>query len=644
LKNYKEKEMADFRKWILALTVMALFAGLAAAQNPTNISCTNASVNVPQLRSEGFTELVGDILLACTGPVQAAGTVTNITVYLNGTITSRLLPTSTFGTGSIGGGTPSEILLLLDDPSSATLSGAPAQSPCTSPNAGAGVGGCSAGSNVFQGVLNAGGASVTFYGVPVLPPTTNYVSGVATSPAAANGVWYYRVVNVRMNANGTSGGGSVPFTALAYISSLALPPVNGFPVGIVGTSLSTSVSGPLSSSGNPFSAQQCNSFSTGGIATLGFSEIQGQGNAFKPRVATNQSPSVPGVAYNTESGFIPNTGVFNISSFAGGTTPGLADFGTRLKAVFTNIPSGVTLYVSTLNLVNGNTEAVNSNTTATSYAVLVSTFQDNQVGAQNGATPPVAIPPNALTATGQLSSGQHYVALPVNGSTATAVWEVINSIPNAPETLYFGVFASWSANGPTSGAMSVTMSYAPTPSGGGFTAATGAVASSTLPEPRFNDTGTAKTALSISICQTALLFPYVINTNGFDTGLAIANTTTDPFGTAPQSGYCTLNWYGTGTPATNPGFLGNAGYQTTTPTSSQMIASGTIQAWGTSVAAPGFSGYVIAVCNFQYAHGFAFVSDLGARNLAMGYLADIINGSIGVSRAKAPTASEANGQ
>ena len=35
---------------------------------------------------------------------------------------------------------------------------------------------------------------------------------------------------------------------------------------------------------------------------------------------------------------------------------------------------------------------------------------------------------------------------------------------------------------------------------------------------------------------------------------------------------------------------------------------------------PNFQGYIIAVCNFQFAHGFAFISDLGARNLAMGYL------------------------
>ena len=33
---------------------------------------------------------------------------------------------------------------------------------------------------------------------------------------------------------------------------------------------------------------------------------------------------------------------------------------------------------------------------------------------------------------------------------------------------------------------------------------------------------------------------------------------------------------------------------------------------------------MIAVCQFQLAHGFAFISDLGARNLAMGYLALIL--------------------
>jgi hypothetical protein len=36
----------------------------------------------------------------------------------------------------------------------------------------------------------------------------------------------------------------------------------------------------------------------------------------------------------------------------------------------------------------------------------------------------------------------------------------------------------------------------------------------------------------------------------------------------------------------------------------------------TSSLAPGFNGYVIAVCDFPFAHGFGFLSDLGATKLA----------------------------
>ena len=38
----------------------------------------------------------------------------------------------------------------------------------------------------------------------------------------------------------------------------------------------------------------------------------------------------------------------------------------------------------------------------------------------------------------------------------------------------------------------------------------------------------------------------------------------------------------------------------------------------------GFTGYIIAVCNFQLAHGYALFSDTGIRNWATGYLALVI--------------------
>ncbi|MGA2938821.1 MAG: hypothetical protein ABSF52_17225 [Syntrophobacteraceae bacterium] len=101
--------------------------------------------------------------------------------------------------------------------------------------------------------------------------------------------------------------------------------------------------------------------------------------------------------------------------------------------------------------------------------------------------------------------------------------------------------------------------------------------------------------------QTMLLFSFVTNQNGFDTGISISNTSMDPFGTPQESGGCSLYFFSGG--------------------SSQLHNTGSISAgaqWDgvTSNIAPGFQGYVIAVCNFRNAHGWAMVSDIGARNLA----------------------------
>jgi hypothetical protein len=287
----------------------------------------------------------------------------------------------------------------------------------------------------------------------------------------------------------------------------------------------------------------------------------------------------------------------------------LADYGTRLKATFNNVPAGVSLWVTTNNYASGNTVSQVANGTASLAQLII-----GETASENNTTVPV-VPATTTT-------GGGIALLPVASATATAVWEVVNTLPNQNEILDFGLYVGYvpnpANNVPSVGAMTVTLSYAPTPTVP-FSATTGAAASASLSIPRFAQTGTATNALVISICQTAILFPYVVNVGGYDTGLAIANTSVDPFGTAAQSGICAINWYqGATNPA--PGTLGAGGYGTSTP-----IAAGTIQSWLVSSTQAGFNGYVIAVCNFQYAHGFAFVSDLGARNLAMGYLGLILN-------------------
>ncbi len=647
--------MVDFRRWITALAVLALFVGLASAQvtgpgNTGALQCTAQAAVTPALRFEGITDLIGDIVITCSGGSSMAnGTAiptANITIALATNVTSRIIQSS---------GSMSEAILLVDEPGSGL---APVPVPGSGPEAtqnaclvganistvGAGPGGCvtyaqtaanglpvasgSAGSitapaNVFFGSVS--GNQVTFNGIPILPPVS---SGT---------VRVFRISNVRANISGLGGStnGTAPLQASIIVSgNTSLPiPFGSVTAGFIQQGLNTTVrnaanSSNLSSNGTGFN--QCNTQTRAAVATLQFQE--GFATAFKTRVAptTNYNgqaglsainQNVPGTIYNSESGFV-FTGITSSTSTGGisfnGVYAGLADYGSRLKAVFNNVPAGVRLFVSVTNLASNtsssNTVAPTNPNVTTSYAVLVSSESAQDA---NGSVP-------GVNPTDSVNSGNTALAeIPVINGTAMAVWEVINTNTAATETFNFGVWTSYSAspgtNSPPPGTATVNMSFAPT--------STATTASSTQPIPRFADTSTAKNVLVINICQTLLLFPFVTNTNGFDTGIAIANTSTDPVGTGAQAGACDMFWYdGTGkTPKANTG----------------KIDTGTVYTTLVSSAAAGFQGYMIAQCNFQYAHGFAFISDLGARNLAMGYLALVINGGLG--RDGAPAA-EALGQ
>jgi hypothetical protein len=458
--------------------------------------------------------------------------------------------------------------------------------------------------NVYQGIV--AGNSVTFFGVPVLPPGT-----VGTSRVL-------RITNVRANANTL--GGAVGNSTSQVIAGISASPSSSLPiqnagtnvVGFVEAGLSSSVlkatdkTSTLGASGATFaqcvSAGKPSTPSVVALAMLNFSE--NFGTAFKVRQAA-VAQNVPGAIYNSESNFILTVN---------GATAGLADWGTRLKAVFNNIPAGVSIYVSTTNITDigdaVTAPAVGSTTTFAQLLASETAPSSNSVG----------------STIGSYGVNVNVAQVPIVNGTGLATWEVINTNPNTNESLLVGVYLAYTAapgsNTPAPGLSTVNMSFAPTPTNGAFSATTGGTAL-TYPIPRFADTSTANGLLTINICQTALLFPFVTNQAGFDTGIAISNTSTDPFGSSPQNGTCTLNFYGASAPAA-----------LTTPT----VPTATTYATLASTSAPGFQGYTIAVCNFQYAHGFAFISDVGARNLAMGYLALVVNNGTFLYRSKAPSA------
>jgi hypothetical protein len=701
---YKEKEMADFRRWFIALAVLALMAGLASAQvglggstTAGSLACSAAAASIPQLRAEGFTELTGDIIISCTGgpayPVSTATVpsqvpITDITVYMapNSPITSRLFSSSTG---------VSEVALLIDEPGSGLASGiaggaatgsygprAP-QLLCTTNSGcpafvgtdpatgfevavGSNTGSGAAAANVYQGYLGAVGANtVTFYGVPVLPPVTTGISRV------------FRITNIRFPAVGLSNQAPIQAT-ISTSPSTALPlgaagTGSSFPVGVViSPGLTTKV-------GSAAFFAQCNSQTTALSSTLTFTE--GFPTSFKTRVVplnnvqygaeqTNTaSPwfqNIPGGLYggfaaNSESGYINS---LDVSSGSTVYTAGLADFGTRLKAVFTNIPAGITLYVSTINT-KGVLATAGSATYLQSTALLVAT------GTGESTSDGTAFTPIASTVTATGGTGLPAVPLAPNSSgVATAVWEVTNSQPSAVESVTFEVYISYAAapgsittanpyglpqitsilNAPLN---NVSLSFAPEPSQGAFTAAAGPVAGTNI-IPRFTILNPSSFQwINIGLCQTTLLYPFVTANpaatglgQGFDTGLAVANTSMDPFGalgipttpgtsksnpagTLAEIGSCTLYPYGftlssAGAQSAAPAVLKGCDL-ISNPVQGQncfpTVAPGTVQTVLASQVFPGFQGYVIAVCNFQYAHGYAAVTDLGLRGLFSSYLA-----------------------
>jgi len=638
--------MADFRRIVLALAVLALFAGLAGAQS---MVC-NASTVPTQLRSEGITDLMGDIQLQCTGgAVTPAGQnipQANFVLYTNTAVTSRLLTTS--GTT----GTASEAMLLIDEPGSGETTNAynGSQLPlygatvpiiaCPTPLSGCtAIAGTASYSptggggpypiaipqtntattgppvyvnyNAYWGIVS--GNSVTFNGVPILAPGTTAYSRI------------YRITNVRVNASAITGG-TLPGNIIAdvAISGPTSVSVNNsaLTTGYVAQSLKTSIRSGTDGSTLSQNLLQCNT--SGGLSTstttpavyenLRYTEQFA--SAFKTRVnptavgATGTYPgtsstaeqNVPGNNYLSESGFTPYVGTTAVN-YGGNTTyiPGLADYGTRLAAVFSNIPAGVSIYVPTT--------TDNGSSTTTIQLIPSATYL-------YGGSTLIGLP--ATT-----TSPVNLVQLPVSSGSATAVWEVMTTstatVENVDIPVYILYTANPGANTPGIGTMTVNQRYAPVAAdiGGTITSA-----SSSQPIPRFIDTSMAGTFGNIVACTTSLLFPYVTEIAGFDTGLAIANTSSDTFSTTPQAGACTLTWFGTAAPS---------------PTVTATVAGGTIWAGLTSILAPGFNGYMIATCNFQFAHGFAFVSDLGARNLAMGYLALVMNQNSGSFR-PTPTA------
>jgi hypothetical protein len=538
-----------FRTSFPAAVIIALSAHLASAQIGVSsgpghsvFSCTATAAGAPELRPEGYTELVGDILISCTGgPDSVAGVqipTANIVVYL--------LPSVPITSRFLGAGGASEAMLMIDEPGSGLPTGATGgygpQAPqtfCTTAQQQA-VGGSSCAAfvgtaaghntnnvavnyavavtapggavpaqNVYQGKIgDFGPNSVVFYNVPVLTPADQGVTRI------------FRITNIRIPVPG----GNLTSTLQAVISTSPnqVMPVAGtaLDIGVVGPAMTANVNALPLGGFNPFNG--CVPQTTPALASQ-VRFIEGFSTGFKTRavplanqpwastVANDGTPgqNIPGSLYgnlanNNESGFILPAANATVAGVT--YTAGLTDFGTRLKAVFTNIPPDVTLYVSTANSAG---YAIPGGTNTAPYAVLVSTAQANEAN-NDGAV----ITPFTPIATGSDGAGVYPLAADSSGSAA-AIWEVVNAEPFAIDTLSFGVYVSYTNSQGTVIPTNASLSFAPEPGGGTFSTVN-ATQGLTNPEPRFAVIKTQGGAWgSISSCPlsantTPLGFSYTV--------------------------------------------------------------------------------------------------------------------------------------
>jgi hypothetical protein len=668
--------MVDFRKWLIALAAVGLLLGIgssaANAQTTASFSCTTAASVNNIVRAEGIAELVGDLVLNCTGgTATAAGSpipLSNVQVSLNTTVTSRIVDAAAI----------SEALILIDDPYPTT--GVPAFTPPGTAAAGAhattqlgcvadnntncvitsvGIGFGAAGSysgtaghyNIFQGVQTASNA-ISWTGVPIDAPGTTGFTRII------------RITNVRGDANQLGVVSSlIPTNILMFIAvngnttlSIVQPP-SGNVVAQIEPGIQT-IPGPgVALNGSyppsPGAYQQCNAVNTylatppGSIATdngIYVSATEGFAYAWRPQnfyqiyevkyagLGFYEPPGVlgggivyqdvPGVSYGTESGFMPlfDSGV---AEPATNELVGLADRGTQLQFTVSGVDPHVTLYAPSFMYLTG----AYGTATPVGVAVLVqagsvsgayATFTDIPVG-YAGVVPGSVFTTTGLTVSAVTAAGvptaASETAITASGTTATLVYEIYYSDPSVQESLSVPISVSYAAGAPASTTTPSTVTVAFSPQN------TSTTPSVTTPIPRFAPSGSPLPFYTISSCTCDLLFPFVTTSAGFDTGIAIANTSADPFGTVNQSGTVTLTYYASNG-STPPG-----------PYTSNSIAAGqelVFDAYSGNTAqniqaTANFTGYVIASANFQYCHGFAFISDLGAQKLAEGYLAIVLN-------------------
>jgi hypothetical protein len=417
----------------LLVPALAL-AALCAVSAATPFNC--ARVDRPAtVRAEGAAELLGDIVLSCTGgsPAAAGARVPEYQILL---VANTSLPNRTPQAG-IGSWSVSDALLLIDDPQPASqVACIPDTNAYSCPQYSGDV----SPPNVFQGrVLQSNG--VIFMSLPIDAPgagavRTIRITNLRASPGdlPAKAMPSITTTLLIYDANGDS----IPVSYAQKVSGEALPAVTFTPL--------TSDSQRVPASQAPLILTPSLVPKTNPDPNFGFllEFTEGFATAFRRRnVATSggdplfvMPQATPGYPYFTETGFYNDS----FPAENGMNLLGLAETGTRLNVVFDNIPTGIQIWVSVRDVVG------TTGYDATAPKAMLTYTADDTLGGpfsqQNALVP-------------------GYAQLFPNGTTASATWEVVSADPTVIESLVFSIALTAQGGNLATGTANMTATIAP---------------------------------------------------------------------------------------------------------------------------------------------------------------------------------------
>jgi hypothetical protein len=484
------------RAAITILGFVGLFAASLSAQPAFTCNATGGARRI--VRETGLAELVGDVVLNCTGgtPTPQGSPIPEYTVQLslNTNVTNRIFPQASQLT---------EALLIVDEAFPATpipsnalpVTGAPHQILCTAMGGTCGETGTGGRPSPYQTQPNV------FVG---LQPYSNGLEWTIPIDApGTTGVRIIRITNVRANAAELGGGGIIPTTITAILGASPALTIYGPLVGVA-----ISEQGLYSSLNPGTGLLQCvphNASLLGGSGTAAFDfsvQVQeGFASAFKfrnygtvvygpefPQQLSEQN--VPGFSYYTESGF------YSPSLFTAVPTVGLADFGTRIRVAFQGVTAGTHLFVPV---------TIGAQAVGCSPAPDCSTrgqLQLVQAGKSGNSLPGYKpVPATATIGTTPVAEVNY------SGSVGYATYEITNADSTITEVATIPVAVAFnSSTVPAIGVTEVNASFAPIN--------TIATADPAAPLPRFADPFASQTAYAINSCPATPLSGRIASKSG----------------------------------------------------------------------------------------------------------------------------------